>query len=94
MTVAAFVVACVAVFVAVGAAGVQARRSTSLNVLTKRRAIVTLKTGDSFAGVLYDVDREAVTLRNAEMLTAGERSVAVDGEVLILRADVAYLQLP
>ena len=94
MTVAALVVAIVAVFIAVGSAGVSARRSTSLASLTKRRAIVTLKSGESFAGVVFDVDREMVLLRNAELLTAGERAVPVDGEVLILRADVAYLQFP
>lgn len=93
MTIAAFVLALAAVFVAVGCAGVQARRSTSLSSLERRRTIVTLKSGEAFAGVLYAVDRESLTLRNAELLTAGERAVPVDGEVLVLRADVAYLQM-
>lgn len=62
----------------------------------RRRCIVTLKTGDSFAGVLFDADAEALILREAEALGAGERrtNLVVDGEVLILRADVAYVQFP
>lgn len=62
----------------------------------RKRAVVTLKTGESFVGVLYSTDRDALVLRSAEALGIGENrsNVAVDGEVLILRSDVAYLQLP
>lgn len=62
----------------------------------RHRVIVTLKTGDSFSGVLFDADSEALILREAEALGAGERrtNLVVDGEVLILRGDVSYVQLP
>jgi len=62
----------------------------------RHRAIVTLKTGDSFSGVLFDADSEAIILREAEALGAGEKrtNLVVDGEVLILREDLAYIQLP
>lgn len=67
-----------------------------LRLRVRRRAIVTLKTGDAFSGVIYDVDAEAIVLREAEALGAGEKrtNLVVDGEVLILRPDVAYVQLP
>lgn len=67
-----------------------------IGVRIRRRCIVTLKTGDSFSGVLYDADSEAIVLREAEALGAGEKrtNLVVDGEVLILRPDVAYVQLP
>lgn len=62
----------------------------------RRKAIVTLKDGQSFAGVLFDADRETLILRNTEALDAGERgsAVPVDGEILLFRADVAFVQLP
>lgn len=67
-----------------------------LRLRIRRRCIVTLKTGDAFSGVLYDADSEALVLREAEALGAGERrtNLVVDGEVLILRGDVSYVQLP
>lgn len=67
-----------------------------LRLRLRRRAIVTLKTGDSFSGILYDADSEAIVLREAEALGMGEKrtNLVVDGEVLILRGDVAYVQLP
>lgn len=62
----------------------------------RKRTVVTLKTGESFSGVLFATDREALVLRSADALGIGENrsNVAVDGEVLILRSDVAYVQLP
>ena len=62
----------------------------------RRRVIVTLKSGESFGGVLYEADTEAIVLRNAQAIGMGEKqsNLAVDGEVLLLRADVSFLQLP
>lgn len=62
----------------------------------RKRVLLTLKDGASFEGVLYDADRESIVLRNASALGVdgrGERT-PVDGEVLVLRQDLAYLQLP
>lgn len=95
MTVAAFAVAVAALFAAAVALATGWGRS-SLKTLERRRAIVTVKTGEAFAGVLYAVDRESLRLRNAELVAVTDKRahLPVDGEVLILRADVAYLQLP
>lgn len=62
----------------------------------RRRVLVTLKTGEAFSGVLFAVDRDAIVLREAVAVAYGARSenVAVGGEALILRSDIAYLQLP
>ena len=62
----------------------------------RRRVILTTKAGETFAGVLYAADSEAVVLRQAEALGVGERgsNLVVDGEVLILRVDVSFIQLP
>lgn len=60
----------------------------------RHTTIVTLKSGAAFRGVLYLVDKEAFVLRNCELVEAGSDRipVAVDGELVILRPDVHYLQ--
>lgn len=69
------------------------------NVLRSRlreRVIVTLKAGDSFAGVLYSSDSQTIALRAASAIGAGEQStdLPLDGELLVLLADVAFIQRP
>jgi small nuclear ribonucleoprotein (snRNP)-like protein len=60
-----------------------------------RRVLVTLKSGASFAGVLYAADRETLILRNAQQLDVPDQgAVPADGEMLLFRADVDFMQLP
>lgn len=60
----------------------------------RKSVIVTLKDGSAFAGVLFDVDPELIIMRNtASVGDHGER-VAVDGEVLLPRTEIAFIQLP
>lgn len=61
----------------------------------RRAVVVTLKTGEGFHGVLFDADPEAIVIRNcAAVETSGSDRVPVpvDGELVVLRQDVAYLQ--
>lgn len=62
----------------------------------RHRVVVTLKSGESFAGVLWEADARCWVLRQAEALGAGDRGtdVVVDGEVLVMVADIAYAQKP
>lgn len=60
----------------------------------RKRVVATLKSGASFVGILYATDSEAFVLREATSIQANHDPVSVDGEVLILRADLDYLQLP
>lgn len=62
----------------------------------RHRVVVTLKDGGSFDGVLWETDSRVWVLRNAVALGAGDRDadVPVDGEVLVMVADVAYAQRP
>lgn len=55
----------------------------------RRRCVVTCKNDDVFTGVLFDADDRAVVLVDA-VTPAGDK---VDGQLLILRADVAFVQL-
>jgi hypothetical protein len=59
----------------------------------RQTVIVTLKTGASFRGVLYDADREALVLRGTQVLGGREGAAPVDGELVVLVADVDYLQV-
>lgn len=92
----AVVVALLVLAAAGGLIAVLERRPGLLDDRVRKRVIVTLKDGHAFDGVLYAADRDAVVLRNAEGVGMGEKqtNLPVDGEVLILRSDVAYLQLP
>lgn len=60
-----------------------------------RKVIVTLKSGDAFDGLLFATDGDALVLREATALAYGrqQENVIVEGEALILRADVAYMQV-
>lgn len=53
--------------------------------------VVTLKDGTAFQGVLTDHDRRSIVLSDAEHY-ADSSHVPVDGEVVILLADVKYAQ--
>ncbi len=62
----------------------------------KSRVIVTLKSGATFAGVLAGADGQAWVLKGVTALgaTVQDPSVPVDGEVLVLLAEVDYCQRP
>jgi small nuclear ribonucleoprotein (snRNP)-like protein len=69
-------------------------RSRVIASRLRERVVVTLKTGDAFSGVLFSHDSKALVLRESEALGAGERrtNLALDGEIIVLLPDVAYIQ--
>lgn len=69
-------------------------RSRVLSSRLRERVIVTTKTGDSFAGILFSHDSKAIVLRSSEALGAGDRgtNLPLDGELIVLLPDVAYIQ--
>lgn len=54
--------------------------------------IVNTKTARAFRGVLWAKRRDHLVLRNAELLKRGE-AVPIDGDVLIERANVDFIQV-
>ena len=60
------------------------------------RVVVTLKSGDSFEGVLYELDSRAWFLRDASAIGAGEKNtnLPLDGEVVLLTSEIAFAQRP
>jgi hypothetical protein len=71
-------------------------RSRVISSRLRERVIVTLKTGESFAGLLFSHDDKALVLRETAALGVGENraDLPLDGELIILIPDVAYLQRP
>lgn len=61
---------------------------------TLKRVVATLKSGSCFVGILYAADSEAFILRDAKLIQPDREPTSVDGEVLVMRADLDYLQLP
>lgn len=56
----------------------------------RHRVLVTVANGDAFKGVLWSINAEYLVLRDASQVTT-ERPV--DGELLIERPVVAYVQV-
>jgi small nuclear ribonucleoprotein (snRNP)-like protein len=80
-------------------AGSAAHRARAVNQVIKGRlhyrVIVTLKDGTTFGGVLWETDRQALVLRDAEAITGEQNApVGVAGELVLLWAEVSYLQRP
>lgn len=56
--------------------------------------VITLKSGTTFGGVLYAEDSGAVVLAKAEHVQRDGSKVSADGEIVILRGDVDFIQRP
>ena len=58
----------------------------------RRRVLVSLVDGKAMTGVLWSQRGRWLVLRQAELLERGSEAVSLDGEVLIDRAQVDFLQ--
>lgn len=58
-----------------------------------QRVLVNLEDGRAFAGVLYAKRGPLLVLREARLIEPGTEAVPVDGEVLIERPKVAFIQV-
>lgn len=57
--------------------------------------VLTMHDGSSWRGLLYAADEKTVALREAELLSAGSVTpTPVDGELLLPRDQIAYMQRP
>lgn len=80
-----------------GAVAVRAARGHTVQTRMRSKVVVTLKSGDTFGGVLWEHDHRAMVLRGAYLIGgAVERgeNLPVDGELLLYVTDVAYWQKP
>lgn len=57
------------------------------------RFVVTMSDGQAFGGLLRSVDARTLVLREAELLSGSQAvNVPVDGELVLARDRVAYMQ--
>jgi len=83
------------VAVQVAMLGLVLTRERLLQRRLRATVIATLKSGIAFRGVLFEVDKRSFVLRNTEALGRGDGThVPVDGEVVLARSDVEFLQRP
>lgn len=68
------------------------RMSWRRNVV-RRRVIINLKSGLAFRGILWNQAGDLLVLRQAEILKE-DRALQVDGEVIIERGEVEFIQAP
>lgn len=68
---------------------------TVLERLMRDRLVVTMKTSDTFSGILWEVDEKLIVLRSSWAVTPeGVSDIMIDGELVLLLADIAYTQKP
>jgi small nuclear ribonucleoprotein (snRNP)-like protein len=63
-------------------------------VLLSRRVIVNLTDGSSIEGVLYRDPGQLLVLKNAIYHEPGTEPVALDGDTVVERARVLFVQAP
>lgn len=72
------------------------KNSRLLNKRLLSRVVVTLKNGQSFEGLLYQLDAQAWFLRDASAVGVGDKNtnLPLDGEVVLLTSEIAFAQRP
>jgi hypothetical protein len=58
-----------------------------------RKVIVNCKDGTAMKGVLWQRRADYLVLRNAELLPQRAAPIAIDGEALIFRPDISFIQV-
>lgn len=59
----------------------------------RKRILVNLDNGSAFQGILWKRTGELLELKDATYLEPGQKPVRVDGEVLIERSKVDWMQV-
>lgn len=67
------------------------RRDRLLKKLFRERFVITLKSGETFDGLLDEVDDRMVSFVDANAVTERSR-LSIDGSLYLPRDQIAYLQ--
>ncbi len=59
----------------------------------RRRVIVNLKSNKAFAGLLWAQRGPLLILKDAQLLEGGREATRVDGEVIVERSNVDFVQV-
>ncbi|MGZ4617168.1 MAG: hypothetical protein ACXV3F_00260 [Frankiaceae bacterium] len=69
------------------------RRDRLIRMYARERFVITLKSGQTFDGLIEDHDESTIELVDANSVTREART-PVDGRLYLPRADIAYMQRP
>lgn len=58
-----------------------------------KTVIINTKSGKAFRGVLWSSWFSMIVLKNAEMLRPGGEAVSMDGDLVIYKRDVDFIQV-
>lgn len=70
-----------------------ARRDRVMRSKIHERVVVTMTSGETFDGLVYDFDERALVLMRAEAVD-GQTRTRADGGLILPWANVSYLQKP
>ena len=59
----------------------------------KRKVVLNTKTDKTFTGVIWEKGRDYLILKNVQMLSPREKSIPLDGDVLVFTEDIEFVQL-
>ena len=70
-----------------------ARLDRLIRQALRERFVVTMRSQETFEGLLLEADEKTIRLTDAYALTGRDR-VSVDGDLYLPRPEVAYMQRP
>jgi small nuclear ribonucleoprotein (snRNP)-like protein len=73
------------------------QRSTDVLLRSRihRKVVVELRSGETFDGIIAKTDRHSVLLQSVRLLAGAEtQPTRIDGELLLPRCDVKFIQRP
>jgi hypothetical protein len=61
----------------------------------KHMVMVNTKSGKAFRGIWWQCSlfQEYITLKNAELIESGSKPLPVDGELILFKRDVEFIQV-
>ncbi|EAS0269371.1 hypothetical protein E7939_22010 [Salmonella enterica] len=65
-----------------------------LGYVVHQRVVINLKSGTAVIGVVTARKRTFCVVRDAQVVEPGSNPVRADGEVLVDRAEIDYIQIP
>lgn len=64
-----------------------------LGYVVHQRVVVNLKSGTAIRGVVVDRKRSFAVIKDAEVMEPGVQPVRADGEILVDKAEIDYVQI-
>lgn len=71
-----------------------ARADRLVKATLRRKLLITTKDGHTWRAVLMDADANTLSLLEVEHIASDGTATKADGQVLLPRGDVAYMQIP